>query len=436
MKRRFFALMVLIGCVAAAQDTIPLLTVEDAVRTALENNYDIRLAKNDLRIDEQNVSLANAGLLPRIDAVINDNNSVQNTSQTRQDGTVTALDNARNNSISYGVNLGWTVFDGFRMFARYDQLEELQKLGTAELQFAVLTKVGDVMSIYYELVQQKQQLKALDTALVISGQRVENAQNRFTIGKAARLEVLNAEVDLNTDRTNLLRQQELFANTRTRLNEIMAREVKTSFTVVDSFEVDKTLLLPDLETLAEKQNPQLQAQIVSKRIAELNLKQVRANRYPQVAVSTGYNWAESRSSLGFTSESSARGLNYGFSATMNIFNGFLQKRNERIARLQIDNSDVLIARQIQALRSQLTSAYQTYLTNIQLIELEKSNEGLARRNLEITMDKYRIGTITQVEFRTAQLNYINAKSRLANALYLAKLSEVGLLELAGSLKVD
>ena len=432
----FFQILLLLitfSIQAQNQPNLEVLTVEDAVKIALENNYEIKIAANDLKIDKQNVSLANAGLLPRIDATVTDDNGIQNTSQTRADGNVVALDNARNQSLNYGVTLGWTVFDGFRMFARYDQLKELEKLGDAELKLVVLTKISDVMTVYYDLVQQQQQLRALDSTLVISQQRVTLAQNRFTIGKASKLELLNAQVDMNTDTTNLLRQKELFANTKTQLNEILARDVKIQFDIVEEFGVDNSLLLPELTTLAEKQNPQLQAQVINKRVAELQLKQVKGNRYPQVSVNTGYNFAESKSSLGFTSESSARGLTYGFSATMNLFNGFLQKRNEKIAKLQIENSSIVIEQQTQMLNSQLTTAYQTYLTNIQLIELEEKNESLAKQNLDITMEKYRIGTIPTLEFRTAQLNYVNAKVRFSNAQYMAKLSEISLKELAGNL---
>lgn len=426
----FSAIFIGIGFGASAQDT---LTVADAVRIALKNNYDIRIASNDLRIDQQNVSLGNAGILPRLEAVVNDNNSVQNTSQTRSDGSVVELDNARNNSLNYGVALNWTVFDGFRMFARYDQLKELEKLGEAEFQTTILTRVSDVMTVYFDLVQQQQQLKALDTAIVISNQRVETAQNRFTIGKASRLEVLNAQVDLNTDTTTLLRQQEQFANTKTQLNELMARDVQTDFAVVKEVSVEENLLLPELTSLAEKQNPVLQQQIINRRVAELQLKQVRADRYPTINVSTGYNFAESKNSLGFTSESYAKGFTYGFGATLNIFNGFLQNRNERIAKIAIENSTLAIEQQTQVLRSQLTTAYQTYLTNIRLTELESNNEILAKQNLDITLEKYRIGTIATLEFRTAQLNYINARVRSSNAQYEAKLSEIQLKELAGTL---
>jgi len=410
-----------------------LLTPEEAVAIALENNYDIKLSKNDLKIDEQNVSLANAGLLPNLSGTFTQNNNQQYSKQIRADGTVQELDNARNNSMSYGVNLGWTIFDGFRMFARYDQLKELQKQGETELKLMVLNRVSDVMTTYFDLVQQQQMLTALDTAIVISKQRVTTADNRFKIGKAAKLEVLNAQVDLNTDQTNYLRQRESYQNTKTYLNELMARNLVLDFKVIDSVAIDDRLKLVDLMNLASGQNPQIQLALINKRVAELNLKQVKSSRYPQIGVSTGYIFNESESSLGFARENNSRGLNYGISASINIFNGFLQNRNEKIAKFQIDNSQILIDQQTQTVKSQLISAYQTYLTNLELVELEARNEDIAKQNLDITLEKYRIGTITQLEVRTAQLNYVNARTRNSSAQFQAKISEVSLKQLAGNI---
>ncbi len=410
-----------------------VLTLEDAVKIALQNNYDIRLAKNDLKVDQTNAYIGNAGMLPTVTANVIDNNGIQNASQTRTDGTVTSLDNAKNNSLNVGVGLDWTVFDGFRMFARYDQLKELQKLGEAQLKLTILTKISDVNETYFDLVQQQQQLAALDTTLVISRQRLELAQNRFTIGKASKLEVLNAQVDLNTDTTNLLKQKDTYQKTKVALNQILARDPQTDYKVVDYIVVDKDLQLVELTNLAVSQNPQLQAQIVNKRVSELQLKQVRAGRFPTVRVNTGYNFAETQSSIGFTSQTSARGLTYGFTASMNIFDGFFQNRNEKIAKLGIENAQIAIEQQQNTLSSQLVSAFQTYQTNLQLSELEDKNEDIAKQNLDITLEKFRIGTITTFEFRTAQLNFVNAQLRNSNAQYVAKLSEIALKELAGNL---
>lgn len=413
-----------------------IITLEKSVQLALDNNYEIKIASNNSLINTTNVAIGNAGMLPTLTATVVENNRVQNSSQTLQSGVVNSLNNAKNNSLNYGVNLDWTVFDGFKMFAKLDQLKELQKLGEAQLKQTILSKINAVTSTYFDLVQQQQQLKALDSTITISNQRLALAQNRFGIGKASKLEVLNAQVDLNTDKVTLLRQKELYANTKILFNQILARDTNTEFKVIDTIRVDVGLLLPELSALAEKQNPQLEAQIIGLRIAELQLKQVKANRYPVIRLNTGYNLLETQASLGFATATSAKGFNYGFSASVNVFDGFSQQRNEKIAQLQVANSKLSIKDQNLALTSQLATSFQTYSTNIDLISLEEKNEVIAKQNLAITLDKFKIGTITTLEFRTAQLNYINAKVRNSNAQFQAKLSEIALKELAGIINLN
>lgn len=410
-----------------------VLTLENAIKIALENNFEIKIASNNLTIDKTNVAIGNAGMLPRINATLADANSVQNSTQIRQDGTINTLNNARNNTLTYGVGLDWTVFDGFRMFARLDQLKELQKLGEANLKRVIIQRISAVNAVYYDLVQQQQQLAALDTTIAISTQRLTLAQNRFNIGKASKLEVLNAQVDLNTDRVTLLRQKETYTNQKIILNQILAREASIDFKVVDKVSVDDKLILNELISLADKQNPQLQAEIINKRVSELELKQVKGNRYPVLNVNTGYNFLDNQSSLGFTSQFIAQGLTYGFRASLNVFDGFAQNRNEKIAKIRVENAKIAIEEQSQLLHSELNIAFQTYLTNLDLIQLEEKNEAIAKQNLSITVDKFRIGTITTIEFRTAQLNFINAKVRSSNAQFQAKLSEIALKELAGNM---
>ena len=432
MKKFLFqiVIMVLIPKVMAQE----VLTVDQAVQIALKNNYDIKIAANELSVDKENNSIGNAGMLPEVNASLIKNNSIQNSKQTQSNGEVRELDNAKNNRLEYGVNLGWTVFDGFKMFARYDQLQELEKQGDVQLKLMVLTRVSDVMTTYYDLVQQQQLIKALDTTIVISNQRLKTAENRFTIGKAAKLEVLNAQVDLNTDTSVLLKQKELFGITKIRMNELLARDLIADFQVVEEVSVDDKLLLTELQSLTEKQNSQLQLALINKRVAELDLKQTKGNRYPTVRLNTGYTFVETENSLGFTSATSSKGLNYGLTATMPIFNGFSQNRNEKIAKLQVVNSTLVAEQQKQSVYAQLASAYQTYLTNVELAKLEESNEAIAKKNLEITLDKFRIGTISTIEFRNAQENYVNAIARNSSAKFQAKIAEIVLQQIAGNIK--
>jgi outer membrane protein TolC len=165
------------------------------------------------------------------------------------------------------------------------------------------------------------------------------------------------------------------------------------------------------------------------------LKQIKADRYPRINVTTGYNFLSTESSLGFTSAFSARGFNYGIRASLNVFDGFAQHRNEKVAKIQVENAKIAREEQNLLLTSELSRTYETYVTNLELIDLEEKNESIAQQNLTITVDKFRIGTITTLEFRAAQLNYINAKVRNSNAQFQAKLSEIALKELAGTISL-
>lgn len=410
-----------------------LLSVREAVEVALDNNFSIRLSRNSLLGIQENVTYGNAGMLPTVTASLTQNNAVQNSRQVQTSGEERSLDNAKNNSLNYGVSLGWTIFDGLGMFARYEKLQALQQLGDVDLKRTVLTTVADVITLYYTIVEQENNLTALDSNIVISEQRLRTAENRYAIGKASKLEVLNVQVNLNTDVSNRLKQIEVVKNLKTNLNSVMARDLDETFIVDKQVDIDTDLQYVDLLEKSTLLNPDLQMIVLNKRIAELDLKNVKAGRYPTIRLNSGYNFARSESSLGFVSSSNSRGLNYGVTASMNLFDGFNQRRNERVAKIQVEHASLQIEQQRLLIKTSIKTAYETYLTNLSLRKLEEKNEEIAKQNLEITLAKYTIGSISAVEFRDAQENYINANSRLNGAILQAKLAEIQLKELVGQL---
>jgi outer membrane protein len=426
-------ILVVAGFAAKSQEK---LTLGEAVQLALKNNYDILLSANDVEISKTNVSRGNAGMLPVVNGTLNTNSTISNTDQELSNGQSQSRTGVRNSNMNYGVSLNWRVFDGFGMFAAYDRLKEQQNLGETQFRLTVQNNIAAVINNYYTLVKQQQDVKASKTAVELSRFRVNNAHNRYQIGRAAKLEVLQATVDLNTDTTTLLRRRDLYRTTKVRLNELMARDLQTDFVVEDSIPLYNTLLLSELETLTNQQNPMLQGAVINQRIAALNLKEVKAYRYPQLTLNSGYNFTSSQNPLGFARSSSGQGFNYGLSASINIFNGFNQRRNEKIATIGINNSLLEYERLEQNVKAQLTSQYQTYITNLQLVKLESENVSVARQTLDITLEKLKYGTLTPLEFREAQSNYIESLARFIDAQYQAKISEVSLREIAGSISFD
>lgn len=433
MKRIYIYLLLLSTSLLQSQE---LLTLQQAVEITLSNNFDIQIVKNQYKIAQENNQIGNAGMLPRVTALVNNTNTLQNATLTQASGDQRDIDGARNFNISYGLALEWTVFDGFQMFHRKKLLAETEKLGETEVRIAVLQNVSAVMNQYNFIVNLSKQKKALDTIVQVSEFRWNTAKTRYEIGKASKLEVLNAEVDYLADQSNLMKMQEQIQLAKIRLNELMARDASIEFEIENEVELAENLQLSEILDMANNQNPTLQASYLRNKMQELQIKQIKGERLPNVAVRGGYDFVRSQSPFGFIVESEGRNLTYGFGISMNVFDGNQINRRVKTESILLENTKLEIERQKNILQSQIHQAYQSYLTNLGLWRLELKNEQIAKQNLDITLDKFTIGKIPAVDFRLAQQNYSNTILRLTEAHFLAKQSELFLLELAGNITVE
>lgn len=412
------------------------LTLKDAIALALQNNYDIKLVKNDLLIAQNNVSIGGSGMLPAISGNFSNSGSRQNSVQTQSTGTERRIDGARNSNLNYGVGLDWTVFDGFKMFATYEKFKVLAQQGQLELKAQVLSSVANVINAYYNLAKQQQLVAAADTAIDISNLRVTIAKNKLQLGKGSKLDLLAAQVDYNADTSSYLQQKNLLANYQTELNRLLAIAANTPTQASEIANIDKSLAFDALAAQTNANNPDLQNALISKKIAELTLKEVRAARLPTVSLNSGYEFNRSATPTGFNTQFRSQGFTYGVTASVNIFNGFLQNRNEKNAKIAINSSEISLERTKQDINAQLAVAYQNYQTNLQLLALEEKNVDIAAQNLDITLAKYRLGNIAPLELREAQRNAIDAKSRFLEVEYQAKVAEASLKQISGTLDIQ
>lgn len=430
--RRLYLLLFFIS-LAPDSNAQEKLSLQEAIQIALEKNYNIQLVSKDLEIAANNVYVGNAGMLPSVQADFSKNSSIQNSTQTLLGGDTRSVVNGKNQSMSYGASLDWTIFDGFRMFSRYEQLKTVEELGKAYLKQEILVTINEVIRNYYNLINLEQQLNAFVTAVELSTYRYETANNRYQIGRASKLEVLAAKVDLNSDTTKLLYQENLIQNSKTRLNELLVRDPQYNFVVTDSISINSTLQRDDLLKTAQTNNPEIKIALINMQLSELQLKEVKGARYPVFNARTNYTISNSSTELGFATNSRGKGFNYGLTASVNIFNGLRQRRNEQNSKILIEQNELSLEKVNSAIATQLTIAYQTYLTNLKLANFEERNVSIAKDNLDITLEKFTIGTIAPIEYREAQRNYTEATVRLNESRYEAKLAEVALKQISGTL---
>ncbi|MDZ4204829.1 MAG: TolC family protein [Bacteroidales bacterium] len=423
------ALVALLLPVATEAQT--MLMPDDAVRIALENNYSIRIARNQATIAANNVTWGNAGFLPSLDVSASQNNNIQNARQVYFTGDINENDKARSNSINLNTALTWTLFDGLAMFTNYQKLQEFQEMGELTARMTIEHTIAGVMTSYYDLVRQKQRLQVIGKTLAISDERVRLAEEKLLLGAASRLEVLQAQVDYNADHSEQLNGLETYRTSKIRLNNLLARDINIDFDVAEKI---SDVVLPEWKTLYDntlEANAGLLLNLADNRVANMQLRELAARRFPRLNLNMGYGFLNSESESGTFKSNRTWGMNYGVSASMNIFNGFDLNRQVANARIVAENAEIELSDYRARLEADLATAYLSLQSKIQLADFEEQNHKVATTNLEIAMERFRLGELSGIELREAQKNFLSAESRLITSRYQARAVEIGLKEISG-----
>ncbi len=409
-----------------------LLTLQEALRTALENNYAIQVAKNDAAISKNNNTAGGAGMLPVVNGNVSQDNQVIDTRQKFLNGNENNRDGARSNTLNAGVELNWTIFDGLRMFASKSKLDELEKIGELRMKANIENVFLRVTKSYYEVVLNKQQLETAKQSLINSEQRLQLAEDKWKAGKIAKTEMLKAKVDFNSDQAAYLRQENLYKNSKVVLNQLLGRDLNTTFEVNDSLAKYKSFVLDDLMNKATE-NTALQATKKTQQVSFLTVKEAEAERMPTLQLRSGYNLNRQQSEAGFLQSAQNMGFHYGGVLSMNLFNGFEVNRKINMARIQLKSNEYIYKDSLSKIQQQINQAYNNYVLSTALTKLEMENVKVAEENYDIASEQYKVGVITGIELRDAQLNLNLVKLRLLQAQYEAKLNETELMRLTGEL---
>jgi len=409
-----------------------VLTLDEAVAIGLENNYGIMISRNSVEQAENNLSLGNAGFLPVVDATASRTERIED-SEFQAGGESRITEGAESNNTNAAINLDWTLFDGLRMFSSYNRLGEIRDLSELQLDLNQEFLVANISFTYFNIIRISEQLNILQNNIEVTEERIEIEETKVDLGSGSEYDLLQARSDLSEDRAAYIRETNSLTEAKINLNELLGRRPSEEFDVVSEISVNRSLVKKQLYENLIEQNTELAIAKAQEDITELELREVQGERYPEISFSSGYSFNRNESGGGFFSFNETTGFSYGITARVPIFNGF--NINRRIQNAKIDQKNAEISRQQERLRieSNFESAFRAYANAIELVDLEDENYQNAEETLDIALERFRLGSISSLEFREAQTTFLQAENRLINAKYEAKIAETELLQLSGNI---
>ena len=418
--------------IASGQYTYGL---KECIGIGLEKNFSILIAKNTEVIAGNNYSLGNAGYLPKLDVTGRYSGTLNNTEQNYTDGSTSSASGSHNTTANAGAALAWTLFDGFSVRTTYKKLGELKSLGGLNSKLQIENLISQIVAGYYNYIKQLTALHNLEYALVLSRERLRIDKDRYLLGSSSKLQVLQSQVYLNADSSALSKQYEVVRSARIMLNELMALEdLAGEFHSADtSIDVDVNLLYEKLYDETLEKNTSLKVAQSNKTVSEFDYKLVTSRTYPYVNLSTGYSYNLSTYQNSTLKDQTTYGMNYGLTLGVNIFDGFNQRRSIANSRIDMDNKELRYKEIEQGIKSDLLTFYNAYSNNLRLIKLEEQNLATATENLDIALERYKLGSLSGIDLREVQKSLLDAKDRLLSIQYQTKLAEISLKQISGTI---
>jgi outer membrane protein TolC len=434
MKRLYTVhfLSIFLSCGLAAQESY---TLKQCIEMGLERNYSLRIVENEEIISGNNVSLGNAGYLPVIEASGDLGGTLYDYDYDYTDGTSSRDNNVNSETANVGVALNWTVFDGFNIQTNYKRLKELQSLGELNTRIAIEDLAADIAAEYYSLIRQQKRYRNLRSAVTLSKERLRIVEERYIIGSMSKLDLQQARVDFNADSSQLLTQLQSVHASEVRLNELMGIDsVDKKFGTVDTIPL-LTLVQKEQELWDNvlENNTSLIASNKNRTISELDYKKIASRNYPYLKLNAGYGYNANWYGAGTTDLQKRLGFNYGLTVGYTIFDGMNRKREQRNARIQIKNYELQIQNLELSIRANLSNLWMAYQNNQELINLEKQNLLVAKEYYDIAIERYKLGDLSGIELREAQINLLNAEERQSISEYNTKLCEISLMQISGQI---
>ena len=411
-----------------------ILTKKEALQITLENNFGIKIANNNLEVAKNNSSIYNTRFLPTASVSSGANYRRDNQTITRQDGTSTSISGAVTKSYNASLNVNYVIFDGLGRKYNYQQLKETYNLTELQAKETIENTYLQLFTTYFQIARLSENKENINQALSISKRRLKRAEYQYEYGQSTKLELLNAEVDVNNDSITLINANQQLINAKRGLNIILGIEKETNYVVETEVDFIELMNFEELEQKTIANNTLLNQNKKNIAITKFNIKISKTNYLPSLGLNTSYGWNKSENpATSFLAGSTSNGLNAGLIMSWNLFDGGSTKTRVANAKITLDNQKILLEQQKINIQNNLKNTWGNYQNQLFILKAQEKNVLTTQNNFDRTQERFKLGQVTSIEFRQAQINLINSKTALNNVKFDAKLIELQLLQLSGDI---
>ncbi len=410
-----------------------LLTLKDVIDTTLKNSFDIQIAGNNLLIAQKYNSFGVAGGLPYLDASASGNTGVNDIYQKYSDGSEMSLGGINENTLNAGVEMGMTLFNGFKVMATKKRLSLLEKQNEYLLNYGIQSAMASVMIRYYDIVRQQYYLKIMEHLQDVSEKKLEIVNTRKDVGMASGVNILQAQIDVNMARENVKQQILIVDQAKADLLLLMSSKSFYPFTINDTITIDPTI---NFDTVSSrlKQNPLYLSVMQQSKISEQISKEASAQLYPSLKLGASYDYLVNDNSAGATLMNRIYGPSAGLTLQIPLYYGGTYRAQREAAIIGISNARLMEESTRLTLEAEALKLYQSYKKNLEQIEEQQKSYEMAKELVDLVMQNFKMNQATIIDVKTAQTTYENAGYLLVNMQYTAKSAEIQLLSLMFMLK--
>jgi outer membrane protein TolC len=444
MGKKIIIAVLLLSAYTAVFSQEKLLTRDEAMKKALENNFGIKIAGNQVAIADNNQGILNSGYLPTLTGTANasysrDDSTIEFPGQLNDDNSVRAdveIDKAEAQRYSSALNLNYTLFDGMGRLYNYKRLKEQYQLSELQARETIENTLLQLFSVYFDVARLTENNNVLKQALEISQDRFKRAEYSFEYGQNTKLDILNAQVDVTNDSIALLNVEQQLINAKRDLNVVLNQKLEEDFQVDTTLTFIPSLKLEEYLEQSIENNVALLQTERNLKINEYDIKVSKSGYLPTVGLTGSYGWNlnQSAASAFFPgTNNTTYNLGLGASLSWNLFDGGKTTVAVRNAKITYENQELVKQQVALEVERDIQNAHTVYKNLLNIFKIQGQAVITNENNFERSKEQFQLGRITSIEFRQAQINLLNAETNKNLAKYDAKLAELQLLQLTGQL---